>query len=408
MNKLTQQDIDKEMERTAALRMQMLEMHPFWGYILLQMRLVPAPELPAMAMTDGLRHIWINPRRTRDLSLRELGFVLAHEVCHAVFASSARQCGREAFKWNQATDYAINAIVADIPLPGNSLYFHPLYQMPQGVLYNQKYKNWIAEVIYEDLCRKDQNKKPQQYALFLPDADGKMRELPDVMDHDGGIDIHLPLLEDAAFREAVQQKVQTALEYYRVNNARGDLPENLLREAGMLDPPPKLPWKRLLHRYADTAIAGDDYSLAHPNRRYLMHDLVVPGKYSEKMASVVVALDTSASMSDDTIREIAGEIRGILPDARQITLIVADAAIQQVVPFENIENYLNRGKFPGGGGTDHVCVFRYIEEHKLNPSLFIGLSDLASRFPLKQPPYPVLWIVPELHDDPPWGKVIEL
>ena len=65
MTALTPSQINAESERLAALRMQMLEMHPFWGYLLLQMKLVPASELPAFAATDAVSHIWFNPELTR-------------------------------------------------------------------------------------------------------------------------------------------------------------------------------------------------------------------------------------------------------------------------------------------------------------------------------------------------------
>ena len=64
--------------------------------------------------------------------------------------------------------------------------------------------------------------------------------------------------------------------------------------------------------------------------------------------------------------------------------------------------------FGGGGGTDHNCVFEYIDRHHLHPGVFVGLSDLFSFFPDKKPPYPVLWVTPEIHGMPPWGKVIAL
>ena len=98
----------------------------------------------------------------------------------------------------------------------------------------------------------------------------------------------------------------------------------------------------------------------------------------------------------------------MVPNAQDVTLIVADCAIQQVVPLDDLEEILATGAFQGGGGTDHVCVFDYIADHHLNPRVFIGLSDLYSCFPEKKPPYPVLWLVTEDHGEPPWGKVIEL
>ena len=104
-------DVQAELERLSALRMQMLEMHPFWGYLLLQVKLTPALDLPAFAATDYLRHIWFNPARTRLLNAAQLGFVLAHEIGHQLLASAFREKGRDHHLWNCATDYAINRVV---------------------------------------------------------------------------------------------------------------------------------------------------------------------------------------------------------------------------------------------------------------------------------------------------------
>jgi hypothetical protein len=46
-----------ESRRFSMLRIQLLDCHPFWGHLLLQMRLVPAPDLDALAATDCVRHI---------------------------------------------------------------------------------------------------------------------------------------------------------------------------------------------------------------------------------------------------------------------------------------------------------------------------------------------------------------
>lgn len=408
MSRITQEQIDAESERLAALRMQLLEMHPFWGYLLLQVRLVPAPDLPSYAATDTVRHIWFNPKLTRKLDIRELGFVLVHEVCHQVLASSQRRNGREAFKWNMATDYAINALIDAIPVPGTPDWREEhLYRMPRGGLLDPAYQDCVAEVIYEDLCRKEQKTGPVEISVVLPGANGEELRLPSISDHRGGIDIHLPYELDADQRAILQERIRSAVENFHANSDRGDMPEELLRSAGLLDDP-KIPWQRILHRYADTILNRDDYSLAHPNKRYLAYDAIVPGHYGETIGKLVVALDTSASMTEDIIRAVTKEIRGMVPNAQDVTLIVADSMVRQEIPLEGLEEVLRTGAFCGGGGTDHVCVFEYIAEHHLNPRLFIGMTDLYSYFPEEKPPYPVLWLVPEDHDDPPWGKVIEL
>ncbi len=90
----------------------------------------------------------------------------------------------------------------------------------------------------------------------------------------------------------------------------------------------------------------------------------------------------------------------------RITLIVADAKVREVVSSEKLAAYLSRGRHPGGGGTNHVPVFERVEALGLQPAIFLGLTDLHSRFPRESPPYPVVWVAPLSHGKAPWGSVV--
>jgi predicted metal-dependent peptidase len=92
-----------EARRVSALRLQLLDLHPFWGFLLAHLKVLLAPELCAFAATDCHRHIWLNPMLTRHLDLPQLGFVLAHELGHHLLASADRQRGRQAQRWNTRT-----------------------------------------------------------------------------------------------------------------------------------------------------------------------------------------------------------------------------------------------------------------------------------------------------------------
>jgi predicted metal-dependent peptidase len=408
---------DAEHRRIAALRMQLLEMHPFWGYLLLQLRIVPAPDLPAFAATDCVRHIWFNPGLTRHLDHEQLGFVLVHEVGHQLFMSSGRIAGRDRHRWNMATDYAINRIVAAIEAPSGGL----LHRPPSGdipglervrILMDSKYHGMIAETIYERLCREEID-APTLVKIVLrfggAGSDAGDRgdvSLPNLPDHGGGIDVHLPADLSDEQRELLKERIAAAVENWKAHGGRGDAPGALIRNLGILERP-RVPWQRLLYRFAEHALARDDYSLARPNKRYLEHDAVVPGPYGERTGQVVVALDTSGSMSAGILRAVGAEIAGIAAHVEEMILIVADAKVQWVVPFDGFEEFIKAGKV-AGGGTDHRPVFAYMEEHRIRPRLFIGLSDLASRFPTSPPPCPVIWIVPQRHGKAPWGQVTEI
>ncbi|HNV72727.1 MAG TPA: hypothetical protein PKO06_23660, partial [Candidatus Ozemobacteraceae bacterium] len=169
-----EQVIRDERERLTSIRSQLLETHPFWGYLLLQMRLIPDVSLPHLAATDCYRTIWYNPLQTRQLNIRQLGFVLAHEIGHSVFATNERQGVRNPFLWNCATDYAINRIVAEICHPGG-WQKRPLYEVPNTklengeeikILLDKQYDGMIAEMIYERLAE-DELQKPSIIKLTL-------------------------------------------------------------------------------------------------------------------------------------------------------------------------------------------------------------------------------------------------
>ena len=116
-----------ESQRVRRIRLELLDRHPFWGHLLLQLRVVMAPALPTFAATDCATTVWLNPTLTRHLDHAELGFVLMHELGHVVFDSAGRRRGRGWHRWNVATDYAINRIVAGIEAhPGGP----PLYRPP--------------------------------------------------------------------------------------------------------------------------------------------------------------------------------------------------------------------------------------------------------------------------------------
>jgi len=168
-------------------------------------------------------------------------------------------------------------------------------------------------------------------------------------------------------------------------------------------------WKRILYLYLDRIFSKDDYSPLPPSRKYLPFDLYAPSLRSEDLTGrIVIAVDTSGSMSAREIGRILGEIDFIRYFVEDIFLIFHDYVIQEVIRPTSLKQYMegNSIKVRGRGGTSHEDVFRYIEEKDLRPDLFIGFTDGYSIFPKMEPPYPVLWVLTKDHEKPPWGTVI--
>ncbi len=395
-----------EARRVSMLRMQLVDLHPFWGHLLLHVRLIQAPKLATLAATDGVRRIWYNPHYTQHLDIRQLGFVLAHELGHHLLLSSDRARGRDARLWNRATDYAINRIVAAIS--GSQGY--PLYRAPSGFipglgdvrpLLDPRFDGMVAEAIYEHLAA-EELPAPRRITVEL----GADLVLPGVLDHGGGIDLHLPVELSSEDREVLRDRLRDALGVWAQTHHRGDAAGDLARQVAAQSRP-RIPWQRLLHRFAGQALGSLDYSLARPNRRYLAEDLVVPGLVDRGAPDVVVAVDTSGSMPDALLAAVATELAALADIAPELLVLLADARVQRVIPSRELPSFLCQTRFQGGGGTDHRPVFAWLAEHKPHPDLFIGLTDLRSRFPERPPRFPVLWVTPAEHNRAPWGRVVE-
>jgi len=405
----------QEARRVSALRLQLLDLHPFWGYLLAHLRIVQAPGLTSFAATDCWRHIWLNPLLTQHLSLPQLGFVLAHELGHHLLASADRQRGRQAQRWNCATDFAINRIVAGIQHPARA--GARLYQSPAGtypglgtveILHDPRWAGMIAEAIYEYL---EDDALPMAASVTLQlgdDPDDTSGGGPTrATDHGGGLDVHLPVGLTPEQRQEVRERLQAAVDHAEKAQRRGDIPGQVLRELGSSGRA-RVPWQRLLRRYAGSALARDDYALHRPDRRFIELDLVVPGRWSEGIGGLVVALDTSASISQELLGAVGAELRALAGQAQETRLIVADAQVQQVIDDMELERFLTKGRVKGGGGTDHRPVFAWMRQHGVRPDVFVGITDLYSRFPARAPGFPVLWLVPPRHGEAPWGRVVEL
>ena len=105
---------------------------------------------------------------------------------------------------------------------------------------------------------------------------------------------------------------------------------------------------------------------------------------------------------------VRAEVLRLARVVARLTVVVADATVQTTADGPPAVALLRRGRLRGGGGTDHRPVFAWLTERRRRPDLFVGLTDLESRFPERPPPYPVLWVVPEGGAVAPWGRRVTL
>jgi predicted metal-dependent peptidase len=169
-------------------------------------------------------------------------------------------------------------------------------------------------------------------------------------------------------------------------------PGRLLEELHGVEAPPQCPmdWKTALGMFV-AQVRTPVRTYRRPNRRYPTPLGLVPGRMyyptPDDPRSMLVAIDTSGSMTSGELNEIARQLRAL---SRQVRFVVAecDAVIQRVYEFD--------GKLTdvaGRGGTDLRPVFEpeFIREHR--PAGVIYFTDGESPWPADDPGIKTLWVL---------------
>jgi len=260
------------------------------------------------------------------------------------------------------------------------------YSLPPKCLLDQKYSNMNAEQIYDQ----------------LPEDEAALNGLG------SPFDMHIDNSDESSWDD-MEDKIITAYEMTKNQKGKGNTPAGLKRWIDKLRKS-KVRWERIFHRYVGQALAKDDYSFTRVNKRFLGQDMYLPDLRSNTIGDVVIAIDTSGSIGRNCLEQFAAEIYKISHLVNEIVAISCDCAVQEVVKVRRFENFLNKLQMKGGGGTDFRPVFDKIKEMKMQPDLFIYLTDAYGSFPEKHPNYPVLWCVTAEDGMSwiPWGQKVLL
>jgi len=213
-----------------------------------------------------------------------------------------------------------------------------------------------------------------------------------------------------AERQAAEQEWKGAtFQAARVAQAQGNCPAHAKRLCDEITSP-RVDWRQELRRFVST-IAHEKYNWLQPNRRYAWQGIFMPSRRSREVGEIVLAIDTSGSVDDETLKQFAGEVGGILEDypSAKIQILYCDAEVYDGGE-KTAQDCPITLEAKGGGGTDFRPVFKWVEDNMENPpKALVYLTDLLGRFPKDAPDYPVLWGVynrGEEYDKPDFGECI--
>jgi len=368
----------------AAARTRLILDKPFLGALALRLPLVEAEDDRCRTTGCDGKTLYYRRAYIESLDIPQTQFALSREALHCALLHFHRRGHRDRRLWEQACDYAVNAILIEDGL-----------QPPPDAQYRPEFDGLTAEEIYPLLL----NDEAESGRLGSPgDGDDDARQSPQLEIEQGMRPRDMEILA-TQWQQRLAAAAQQALQAGKLSAALARLVDSFLQ--------PKLPWRGLLAHHL-SATARNDYSYARPSSRR-GDPAVFPGLRSDEV-DLVVAVDTSGSIREAEIDEFFAEINAIKGQIRaRIALVCCDAEIAADFPvyFEAWDDFDFEPRISGGGGTDFRPVFDWIDRQDRPPDTLVYFTDACGAFPEHEPAYPTLWLV-KGGEDVPFGARIQL
>lgn len=354
-------------EKLITARIGLLLKAPFFGNLATRMNLVNADDWCPTAATDG-RRFYYNSEFVNKMPLKQVEFLVGHEVLHAVYDHMGRRGDRDPKIWNIADDFCVNADLIDQRI-GEKI-------TVVGMLYDPKYKGMSAEEVYDDLMKNANKINIDQLASMLLDEHMDGDDDGEGEGGDGDKDGKGRPRLSADERRQIRDEIKEAMLAAAQAVGAGNLPAGVKRLVKDITEP-MIGWKELLEQQIQSTIKSD-FTWARPSRRGWHMDAILPGMKPGETIDVVVAIDQSGSISGEDSKCFLSEIKGIMDsyDEYKIRVWCFDTSIYADKEFnsDNMEDIMHYEP-QGGGGTDFMANWEYMKEHGIEPKKFIMFTD---------------------------------
>ena len=257
---------------------------------------------------------------------------------------------------------------------------------------------------YYDKLKEAQDKKNQDGTCGDEAMDSLLDDIENgqVPDHSTWEDFKdLPEAEQKLIEKQLQKLLSDAKE--QTEKKRGTIPgeiEGLIVVEEIK--PPKFDWRGYLRRF--TGISTHVFTKKirrKENRRFDAN----PGLKIKMKQHMLLAIDTSGSVSDSELIEFMGEIQHIYKAGVEITIIQCDTQIKSIEPYKG----KNEIEVKGRGGTEFDPVLEYYNANTKKYTSLVYFTDGECNADVK-PRGNVLWVLSErsyMNNDLP-GKIIRL
>lgn len=382
-----------------------LERYPYYAYVLASLAPVADPSVPTIGVSlhgevgrGGRYYLHLNlaelarsPAYLRGLLLHEVHHIVLGHLVHPQFFHAAEPALMQIAQETSANEYI------EEPLPDPMLWQHfERFGLRAGQSTLERYEK------LRKAKAEGQTPRPQRDTRLVDEH--RWNERPDPPP--SGLSETRQILKDAV-AEAERQEPEKRAQIERTRLA-GRTPEQLLLSLGGVSQPPRayLDWREALRMFAARARAPM-HTWSRPSRRFPTRVGQVPGRaYQHRTVlrpSLLVAIDTSLSMSEAELSEVARQLRP-LSELAQLTIVECDVQVVRAYPFTGVIDQVQ-----GRGGTDLRAVFESSELRMRGQDGVVYFTDGEGPYPERAPGCPVLWVLTKPgRFTCPWGERAQL
>jgi predicted metal-dependent peptidase len=322
--------LDRINSRIAAL----VAFSPIYGEVFLCLNKRESKKVPTMGVgiVDKVNlALYYNPDFVDSLENSEITAVLKHEALHVLLHHLTRS---KHFQYNPR---GYN-IAADLAINCN------LEGLPDGALYPKQFElddNQSAEFYYEKLKKEAEEK-----------GEGGEGDLSDLLEGKGDlIDDHSMWEEfdKELIEEKVRQIADKAIKKQMEKGGFGNMPAGLVDQIIDLNKP-KVNWFREVRRFVQKSVLRGRFSTRKRDNRRTgeSHPYLNPGSKRNNVSRLLLALDTSGSVTDGQLRQFISEMNGLVhicqTDVIQFDTVLYDEPVTLTKKVNNFE-------IKGRGGT---------------------------------------------------------
>lgn len=368
----------------------MIDAEPFFAHFFTGMVKKIAYEIDTLAVGyhQGLIILYINPKFwTVDLAnlLFRIG-VVKHEILHVVYQHImvGHKYSRKLL-FNIAADLVVNQYVKLDYLPEGAILlstFPELNLKPhESVLY---YYNQLKS--FEEKCENSpENKNTQagQNLKNLSEQENIWQKKHSLWEK---LQDQLSNAEKEIANDAISKQIRDTAKRLSAKDW-SKMPAELKSYLDLLEESqkPVVNWRRVLRLFANSS---SKTSLKNTIRRASKRYGTTPGIKIKKKQKILVALDTSGSVSDEDLKEFFGELHHIWKQGVEIFVVECDTQIGNKYHYKGVTPSFVSGR----GGTIFDEPIQYANT-TFRPDALIYFTDGYADVPKYTPICPMLWLV---------------